>query len=193
MKLALFGFGGHAREVAVQMNKPLNFFVDDKYVNQYTLPISQFNPEDFALMVAVADPEERKKIVERLPKTTKYFTFIHPTCLIFGEDVVIQEGSFVGANSIITTNVRIGKHALLNRGNQIGHDTLIGNYFSAMPGSVVSGNVKIGDCCYMGTNSSVKEKIVIKDNIIIGSNAAVVKDIETPGIYVGVPALRKIK
>ena len=193
MKLALFGFGGHAREVAVQMNKPLNFFVDDKYVNQYTLPISQFNPEDFALMVAVADPEERKKIVERLPKTTKYFTFIHPTCLIFGEDVVIEEGSFVGANSIITTNVRIGKHALLNRGNQIGHDTFIGNYFSAMPGSIVSGNVQIGDSCYMGTNSSVKEKIVIKDNIIIGSNAAVVKDIETPGIYVGVPALRKIK
>lgn len=61
MKLALFGFGGHAREVAVQMNKPLNFFVDDKYVNQYTLPISQFNPEEFALMVAIADPYERKK------------------------------------------------------------------------------------------------------------------------------------
>lgn len=193
MKLSIFGYGGHAREVACQIGKKVTFFVDDRYVNQYTLPISEFNPEEFALMVAVADPQERKRIVETLPKNTKYFTFIHPTCLIFGEDVVIEEGSFVGANSVITTNVRIGKHAILNRGNQIGHDTLIGGYFSAMPGSIVSGNVEIGDCCYLGTNASIKEKIIIKDNITIGSNAAIVKNIEISGTYVGVPALRKIK
>ena len=32
MKLALFGYGGHAREVACQIDKEVTFFVDDKYV-----------------------------------------------------------------------------------------------------------------------------------------------------------------
>jgi hypothetical protein len=32
MKLALFGYGGHAREVAAQMNLDVTFFVDDKYI-----------------------------------------------------------------------------------------------------------------------------------------------------------------
>jgi len=55
MKLALFGYGGHAREVAAQMNEPVEFFVDDEYSNEYTKPISSFDPEEYMIMVAVAD------------------------------------------------------------------------------------------------------------------------------------------
>jgi len=188
MRLALFGYGGHAREVALQINKPVEFFVDDEYVNEFTKPISEFNPETHMMMVAVADSQERKRIVEKLPKETTYFTFIHPTALIMDNNVEIGNGSFIGAYSIITTNVKIGEHSILNRGNQIGHDTVIGDFFSAMPGAVVSGNVVIGDNIYVGTNSSIKEKIVVNSDVIIGSNAAVVKNIITSGVYVGVPA-----
>jgi sugar O-acyltransferase (sialic acid O-acetyltransferase NeuD family) len=188
MKLALFGYGGHAREVAAQMNKPVDFFVDDEYSNKIAKPISSFDPTTHMMMVAVADSIERKKIVERLPKNTMYFTFIHPTVLTMTQDVKIGEGSFIGAYSIMTTNIEMGKHSILNRGNQIGHDCRIGNYFSAMPGAIVSGNVRISDCVYMGNNSSIKEKIVVNSDVIIGSNATVVKNIITSGVYVGVPA-----
>jgi acetyltransferase-like isoleucine patch superfamily enzyme len=57
-----------------------------------------------------------------------------------------------------------------------------------MPGAIVSGNVRISDCVYMGNNSSIKEKIVVNSDVIIGSNATVVKNIITSGVYVGVPA-----
>jgi UDP-3-O-[3-hydroxymyristoyl] glucosamine N-acyltransferase len=40
---------------------------------------------------------------------------------------------------------------------------------------------------YLGTNSSIKEKIKVGNNIIIGSNGAVIKDIIMSGVYVGVP------
>ena len=40
MKLALFGYGGHAREVAVQIGQDVTFFVDDDYVTEKTKPIS---------------------------------------------------------------------------------------------------------------------------------------------------------
>jgi len=188
MKLALFGYGGHAREVAAQINNSIDFFVDDEYSNEYTKPISTFNPEIYMMMVAVSDPKHREEIVKKLPKETRYFKFIHPTAQIFAKDVEIGEGSFIGANSILTTNIKIGNHAILNRGNQIGHDSKIGDYFSAMPGAIVSGNVIIGDNTYLGTNSSVKEKIHITSDVKIGANACVVKNIVTSGVYVGVPA-----
>jgi len=192
MKKALIGYGGHAREVMAQMGTKLTCFVDDEYVVDGTKPISKFDPKEYALMVAVADSKDRFNIVQRLPKETKYFTWIHPTSLIMDEDVEIGEGSFIGAYSILTTNIKIGKHALLNRGNHIGHDCEIGDYFSAMPGAIVSGNVRIYDCVYMGNNSSIREKINITNNVTIGLNSGVVKDINEPGIYGGVPA-KKIK
>jgi len=192
MKLALFGYGGHAREVAAQIDDNITFFVDDQYANEVAKPISEFDPTEYMMMVAVADSRDRFDIVQRLPKETKYFTYIHPTALILSDTIIVGQGTFIGANSIITTNVKLGDHCILNRGNHIGHDTVIKNYFSAMPGAIVSGNVIIHDLVYMGTNSSVKEKLSIHSLVTIGSNAAVVKNIEETGTYVGVPA-KKIK
>jgi sugar O-acyltransferase (sialic acid O-acetyltransferase NeuD family) len=187
MKLALFGYGGHAREAACQIDQKVTFFVDDQYANDVAKPISEFNPEEYMMMVAVADSKDRFDIVQRLPKETQYFTFIHPSVQIMDDNIEMGEGSFIGANSILTTNIKIGKHALLNRSNHIGHDCEIGDYFSAMPGAIVSGNVKIYDYVYMGTNSAIKEKLLIHSLSTIGMNSCVVKHIEESGIYVGVP------
>ena len=188
MKLALYGYGGHAREVACQINKEITFFVDDIYSNEIARPISEFNPNEYVMMVAVANSKDRETIVNKLPKETEYFTFIHPSAQIMDDNVEIGEGGFIGANSIITTNIKLGKHALLNRGNHIGHDTVIGDYFSMMPNAVVGGNVTIGDYVYLGSCSNIREKTNLSSDVTIGMNAAVVKDISESGVYVGVPA-----
>jgi sugar O-acyltransferase (sialic acid O-acetyltransferase NeuD family) len=187
MKKVLIGNGGHAREVMAQMGLSLLRFVDDKYVDEDTLPISQFDPTKHVAMVAVGNSKDRYDIVQKLPKETQYFTFVHPTAIIMN-NVEIGEGSFVGAYSILTTNIKIGKHAILNRGNHIGHDCVIGDYFSAMPGAIVSGNVRIYDLVYLGTNSSIREKISIHSFSTIGMNSSIVKNINSPGTYVGCPA-----
>jgi len=188
---ALIGNGGHAREVMAQMGIKLFRFVDDQYMDNDTLPLSELDINKYEVMVAIADSKDRYETTQRLPNGTKFFKFIHPTALVM-EDVEIGEGSFIGANSILTTNIKIGKHAILNRGNHIGHDCVIGDFFSAMPGSVVSGNVRIYDCVYLGNNSSIKEKLSIHSLTTIGMNGAVVKHIVEPGTYVGVP-VKKIK
>jgi sugar O-acyltransferase (sialic acid O-acetyltransferase NeuD family) len=187
MKRALIGYGGHAREVMAQMGAKLTCFVDDEYVVYGTNRISEFDPNEYDVMVAVSNSKDRFDITQRLPKETKYFSWVHPTALIMDENIEIGDGSFIGAYSILTTNIKIGKHAILNRGNHIGHDCEIGDYFSAMPGAIVSGNVKIFDCVYMGNNSSIREKLSIHSLSTIGMNSAVVKHIGEPGIYVGCP------
>jgi sugar O-acyltransferase (sialic acid O-acetyltransferase NeuD family) len=188
MKLALYGCGGHAQEVAAQIGQEVTFFVDNQYSNDIAKPLSEFDPKKYKMMVAIGDSKSRFDIVQKLPKETIYFTFIHPTALILDKNIKIGEGSFIGAYSILTTNIKIGKHSILNRGNHIGHDCNIGDYFSAMPGAIISGNVHIGDLVYIGSNSSIKEKITIMDNITIGMGACVVRDINERGTYVGIPA-----
>jgi sugar O-acyltransferase (sialic acid O-acetyltransferase NeuD family) len=191
MKRAIFGFGGHAREILSIVQNIDKVFVDDKYVTNETLPISQFNPEEHEIMVCVSDPKDRNEIVKKLPANTKYFSFIHPTALIFS-DIEIGEGSYVGPYSILTENIVIGSHALLNRMNQIGHDCEIGDFISMMPGSIISGTCILGDRVYIGSNSSVKEKISICDDVTIGLVSGVVKNVTESGVYGGVP-VSKIK
>ena len=192
MKLALFGYGGHAREAACQIDQEVTFFVDDKYSNDVAKPISEFDPEEYMMIVAVADSKDRADIIAKLPKETKYFTFIHPSVHIMDDNIEIGHGSFIGANSILTTNIKLGNHTLLNRGNHIGHDSVAGDFFSMMPCAVIGGNVTLGDNVYLGSCSNVREKINVNSNVVIGMNAAVVKDIEESGTYIGVPA-KKLK
>lgn len=190
MKIALFGYGGHAREVKVQINEDVTFFVDDLYAKDNVMPISKFDPLQYKMMICVAEPEEKENIVKRLPKNTKYFTFIHPSVQILDENIKIGEGSFIGANCILTTNINLGKHTILNRGVHIGHDSIVGDFFSAMPGSIVSGNVTVGKNCYVGTNSTIIEKLNITDYVKIGAGAVVTKNINEKGTYVGVPVYK---
>jgi sugar O-acyltransferase (sialic acid O-acetyltransferase NeuD family) len=191
MKRALIGGGGFAREIKSHIGDlKIKCFVDDEYWKEnddYIFPLSKFNPKKYKVVVAIGDPKDRFDMIQRLPKDTKYFKFIHPSAQILGKDTFIGEGSIICAGCILTTNIIIGKHVHLNLQTTIGHDCKIGDYFTTAPGVKISGNCVIGDRVYFGTNSSVREKITICDNVTIGLNGGVVKNINEPGTYVGVP------
>jgi len=195
MKKAIIGAGGFGREVFWSLS-PIErigsvFFIDDVYWKDNTdnvYPLSKFNPEEYEVIIAVGSPAARAKIVEALPESTRFFTHIHKSAQLLAPDIEIGEGSIICANSIITTSVKIGKHCHLNLGSTIGHDTVIGDFFTTAPGAKISGNCEIGDRVYFGTNSSVKEKIEICSDVTIGLNSGVVKNIYFCGVYVGLPA-----
>lgn len=196
MKKAIIGAGGFAREVKAQMgDHTIKCFIDDQYWkenNEYIFPLSEFDPQEYEVVVAIGDPKTRYEIISRLPKETKFFVFKHPSAQILGNDINVGQGSIICAGVIITTNIVIGDHAHLNLHTTIGHDCRIGNYFTTAPGAKISGNCDIGDYVYIGTNASVKEKTNICNESIIGLNAGVVKHITESGTYIGTPA-KKIK
>ena len=148
MKKALIGAGGMADDVKANMGFfDMISFVDDLFytnTNKNIKPLSQFNPNEYEILIAIGDSLSRKEIVNRLPKETKYFTFIHPSVMILGNDVEIGEGTFICAGTIITTNTKIGNHAQLNMATTIGHDCVIGDFFTTAPGVRISGNCNIG-------------------------------------------------
>ena len=193
---ALIGNGGFAKEIIAHIGDPtIKRFIDDHYWeegNEYIRPLSEFDSSKYEVLIAIGDPKMRYDMSQRLPSNTKYFSFIHPSVQVLDKDLEIGEGSIICAGCILTTNIKIGKHAHLNLHTTIGHDCRIGDYFTTAPGVKVSGNCKIYNCVYIGTNASIKEKISIHSLVTIGMNGAVVKHIEEPGTYVGVP-VKKIK
>jgi sugar O-acyltransferase (sialic acid O-acetyltransferase NeuD family) len=197
MKKAIIGSGGFAREVKSILldndpNEEIEFFVDDEYVDATSKPLSKLDVKKYEVVIAVGDPKIRKNILNKLPKNTKFFVVKHKSVQILDDNIQIGEGSIICPNTIITTNVKIGKHAHLNLSTTIGHDTIIGDFFTTAPGAKISGNCSIGNCVYIGTNASVREKIEICDDVTIGLGSGVVKSINITGIYGGIPA-KKIK
>jgi sugar O-acyltransferase (sialic acid O-acetyltransferase NeuD family) len=195
VKIGIVGAGGFGRELYWSLSsderKDAIFFVDDLYFNNdnpLILPLSKFEVDKYKVIVAVANPKDRFDIVNRLPKETKYFTHIHSSVVILGDDFEIGEGSVICAGSIITTNVKIGKHSHLNLQTTIGHDCKIGDYFTTAPGAKISGNCNIDKLVYVGTNASIREKINICNNVTLGLNCGVIKNISESGIYIGTPS-----
>jgi sugar O-acyltransferase (sialic acid O-acetyltransferase NeuD family) len=198
-KKGIIGAGGFGRELywSLPILERIStvFFVDDNYYDgkdSLILPLSKLDVDEYEVIVAVGNPTDRKKIIDSLPNNTKFFTHIHDSVIILDPNIEIGEGSVICANSILTTNIKLGKHCHLNLLTTVGHDTVVGDFFTTAPGAKISGNCDIGNKVYIGTNSSVKEKINICDNVTIGLNSGVVKDIKESGVYVGTPT-KKIK
>lgn len=53
---------------------------------------------------------------------------------------------------------------------------------------VIEKDIVIGDRCWIGTNVFIKEGVSIGNDVIIGANSVVVKDVKDKAIIGGVPA-----
>lgn len=196
-KLAIIGFSAQTREILPRLNEEYDIFINDNYAlilekqnikpNNFML-LSTFDSKLYKALVTIGDPIARKNIVSMLPNDTEYYTYIDKTVTIIDpSSVIIEEGCCICANTILTTNIKIGKHSHINLNNTICHDTIICDFFTSAPSVNISGNVTIGTNVYIGTNSSIKQKISICDNVVIGMNSGVNKNITKSGTYVGTP------
>jgi sugar O-acyltransferase (sialic acid O-acetyltransferase NeuD family) len=207
-QICIFGTGGFGREVLCclidavantsgKIEDLACFMVSDDQFKEAeimgikVIPQSGFDVARHQVIVAIGDPFARKKVVESFPANTSFATIIHPSAVI-SKWVEIGEGSIVTAGTILTCNIKIGKHAHLNLHTTIGHDCVIGDYFTTAPAANVSGNCHFGACVYLGTNASIKQGIAICDNVTIGMGGVAVKNVTEEGIYIGNP-LKKLE
>ena len=112
---------------------------------------------------------------------------IHPFAVL-GQQIKLGEGSVVTAGCVLTADIEIGKHVLLNLNTTVGHDVIVGDYSSIMPGAHLSGFVTIGKSVFVGTGASVLQHITIEAGAIIGAGAVVTKPVAKNKTVVGVPA-----
>lgn len=206
-QICIIGLGGFAREVMCLLTDLgrkediVGFLETDEIwekkwkgkelMGKPVLPESIFDSKKYSAVIGIGDSVVRQKVTMQLPSDTIFETLIHPNAII-SQWVQLGKGVVICAGSILTCNIEIGNHAQLNLHTTVGHDCVIGDFFTTAPGTKISGDCKIGKNVYFGTLAGVRQGIKICDNVTVGMGAMVVKNIEIPGIYVGMPA-KKIK
>lgn len=201
--IVIIGASGFGREVAWLIENSDNWnvkgFVDDnkdlenKSVNDYpvlgTIDFLLNVNEKTNAVVAIGNPQIRKKIVERL-QSNKNISFPN----IVDKDVIIDRtitlgfGNIICKGNILTTNIEIGNFNHINLSCTIGHDVQFHDYITVYPGVNISGNVIMNDCVEVGTGTKIIQGKKIVEETVIGAGSVVVKDIVENGTYIGVPA-----
>lgn len=205
-KIAIFGAGGFGREVAMlieQINQKQHLwdivgFYDDGvtvgeelYGYKVLGGIQQLNDvqEELSVVCALGEPKTKKKVICKIQNPNLQFpTLIHPSVLMGDKDVTVGEGSIITAGNILTVNINIGSHVILNLSCTVGHDTNIADYCSFMPSVNISGEVEIGECVYVGTGAKIINQLEIGNNTIVGAGAVVAKTLPANCTAVGIPA-----
>jgi sugar O-acyltransferase (sialic acid O-acetyltransferase NeuD family) len=115
-------------------------------------------------------------------------SFVHPTAV--SEELEMGDNCLVCENAVVQPFARLGSGVFVRTASIIGHHATIGSYAYFAPGVVMSGYCRIGDRVFAGTGSVFRDRLSVADDTRIGMGAVVVKNIETPGLYVGHPAQR---
>jgi sugar O-acyltransferase (sialic acid O-acetyltransferase NeuD family) len=191
--LYILGGGGLAREILflVDLNQKWNFkgFVclkEDKCIKETIISEDFFTNdvvaanESIDVVVGIGDPKIREKLFNKFcsysnvnfPNLISPYSAIDPTAML-GQGVVISHHCFISSKAIL------GDFVFVNALTIVGHDSILKDYVSIMPGVSVAGQVIIGKKSFLGSNSFVLQGTTLGDDVMIGAGATVFHDVES--------------
>lgn len=159
---------------------------------EYLIEKSMSTRKKCYAVCAVGSSRIRKTIIEKLKNSNVFFATLIDPSVIVSRDVKLGEGTIICAGTIITVNVSIGNHVIINLDSTLGHDDFVADYVTIFPSVNVSGMVSLGECVELGTGVQVIQGKKIVENVIVGAGSVVIRDIDYAGTYVGIPT-KKIK
>lgn len=202
--LVIVGAGGHGREV-LQLLRDINAecpqwnvlgFVDDAWTAPRELaglPVlgrpDWLEGRDCAVTVAIGSPAVRRKVVHRLTTAgvAEFATLVHPAARV-GDRVTIGMGSVVAVSAVVTTDVRIGAHVLLNTAAVVSHDCLVADWVTLAPRATLCGAVKLAQGVEVCAAATVLQGLEVGAWSRIGGGACVINPVGENETVVGVPA-----
>ncbi len=137
---------------------------------------------------AIGNPKDKYMLIKKANAfNVKFANLIHPDAKI-SKFVEMGTGNIICYHSFVSVNTKIGNHVSINPNCGIGHDTVIKDYSTLYWDITLSGNVKIGVGCEIGSKSVVIPQKSVGDWSILGAGAVIVKDVPENTTAVGVPA-----
>jgi sugar O-acyltransferase (sialic acid O-acetyltransferase NeuD family) len=209
-RVGIFGTSGMAREAGDVANclgyTPLYVARDQAELNNWNFPAEAILESDvlryqnIPFVIGIGENNIREKVAKRYRDQLTFCNLIH-TSATFGylqrQAIECQQGIIVCAGVRFTNSIQVGDFCIFNQNATIAHDVLIGSFVHVAPGSPISGNVDIGNNCWIGAGAVLNQgtpekKLLIGSHTTVGSGAVVISSCESNAVYAGVPA-QKIK
>ncbi len=150
-----------------------------------------FSPDDylfFAPLTARNMNRNREKIYqEAKAKGYRFVSYISSYATILDRSVV-GENCFILEDNTIQPFTTIGNNVVLWSGNHIGHHGQIKDHVFFTSHVVMSGHCTIESYSFFGVNATVRDYLTVAQGTLLGMAAALTKNSEEWGIYVGNPA-----
>ena len=210
----LFGAGGYAREIMPLVEHSISMATKDIIKSSFQIFFVETDPiadeingypliseaHFFAIEcdrryfnIPIADSKKRERIAtDCIAKGAIPMSIKSPHSITYDRNE-IGEGAIISANTMITSNVKIGKFCQLNIYSYVAHDCIIGDYVTFAPNVQCNGNVHIHNHAYIGTgailrNGSLIKPLLIGEGAVVGMGAVVTKDVSPHTTVVGNPA-----
>jgi len=123
----------------------------------------------------------RSKYFDRLKeKNLSLVNVIAPGASV-QNDLVLGEGIFIDQGSMVHPYVRLGNNVSIVH-SAIGHHSIISNH-AFISGSIIGGNVKIGEQVFIGMNSVIGDNLNIGKGTYIGMGCVIQENTEPYSVY----------
>lgn len=206
-KLVVVGAGGFGQEIiwavrnfnAVHPTYDILGYCDDDPAKKgqeiYGYPVFG-TPDDVektqlekpCFVCAIGDNLARARVVQRvLALGWVPVTIIDPSVIV-AEHVVVGDGTYVGAGSILSPYAHIGNHIIINHGCSIGHNSVLEDFVQVSPGGRVSGGSVLREGAALGSNAVVAPGKVVGRYAVLGACSFAFMDIPNDATAIGVPA-----
>ena len=164
-------------------------FIDDFKSDDlvFGLPLIHQVHQETNIVLGIADPNIKEKICKKIHPFVKQFPNIIHSSIVIDKTNEIGVGNIFCKGVVLTVNIKVGSHVIININSTIGHNSEIDDYCTLLFGVHISGNVKIGKGTLIGSNAVVLPNLKIGKNCIIGAGAVITTDIPDNSVVVGVP------
>ena len=205
--LVLMGGGGHAAVVAEAARamglEPVGCLDDDPGVHaalqRLDLPLlgaiddlphvlESMGP-DVSIHAAVGDNDRRRAWLDRTGEFADVScpSIVHPSAVV-SPSAQLADGVFVAPRAVVNARAEIARGVVVNTGAIVEHDCVIGPCTHLAPHSTLSGDVRIGESCLIGSAAVVLPGLDIGHRVTIGAGSVVTGDLADGVTAVGIPA-----
>ena len=119
--------------------------------------------------------DDEKEIIKNNYKLTN---LIHPTNEI-PKCFKIGHGNIIFGYVHISFDVEIKNFSIVSNYCDLGHNLMVNNYFTAMPGVIVGGNCEIRENTLIGSGVKIHQNLKIGKNCKIGMGTLVTSNIKS--------------
>lgn len=195
------GFGRETYDAVLSTSEPLQgssptypevIFLDDALAGQTVRNLTVSAPSDARadgkFVVAIADFPIRKRFAQQLSGGgLNPVTIVHRAAII-GPDSSAGVGCIFLALCHVSSSVTIGDHVQINYNATIGHDCVLADYVTVLPGANVAGAVRLEEGSTVGSGAVILPGVVIGAGSTVGAGAVVTRDVRAGTVVKGVPA-----
>ena len=195
----MVGSGGHALSVlssleydGIEVNGVIDPYPTKSTLTEFVIH-KDFEdiPHEASLIVAIGDNSKRESMfrqIRSLKRHYELFTHISSKAVI-SRSARILDGAIIMPGSFVGPKATVGTGALINTNSVLEHETLLSDFASLAPASLVLGKSIVGHGSHVGPASIVDSKVIIGEHTILGGNSFLRNDLPDLVLAFGNPAI----